>query len=196
MAMQFTSPTSTAFWVSMDAGRSWRPTGTIPERGMGQLLIGADADPAHLGCTCFFVAGGDNLSPNQPSLRLYTSRDGARWMRLPPLPVPGTTPTHTGLFLVMGLTIDGRLLALGADPATGVLGDVGNTPLALWAWNLHRHQWEAAAGPTPCTRLGTCFVFSLGLSRGVGPDGTTVGTWAWLGQGLTDELYRVFVSTQ
>jgi hypothetical protein len=202
-ALPFNIPSATAVstgvWMSADAGGSWRRTGTIPERYTGQFLTGFSANPTHPACACFFVAGADNASPHQLSLHLYTSNDGTRWMPLPPLPAPGANQAHTGLFLVVGLTVDGRLLALGADPAAGVLGDVGNTQPALWAWNSRVRQWEVAAARGPCARLDTCFHFSPGLSRGLGPDGATAGTWAWLGQSGSDlpyELDRIFVPAQ
>ncbi len=104
---------------------------------------------------------------------IYRTTDFIHWTPLPPIPVKGTSVQRSGVYQTLGMTADGRLLALGADPAAGFLrlpktnnnGRVSGPPPALWAWNIRSGRWDVASTHVPCKDLQTCYVYSTGRYR-------------------------------
>jgi hypothetical protein len=105
---------------------------------------------------------------------------------LPPIPVKGTSAERSGVYQLLGLTGDGRLLVLGADTEGGVPplpdhnGQVSGQDPALWAWNTHTGRWELAHTHVPCENLQSCFLYSSGVSYASKASGEPVGTFLWV----------------
>ena len=81
----------------------------------------------------------------------------------------GTSVQRSGVYQTLGMTADGRLLALGADPQDGCscaaiqqrwAGE--RPPPALWAWNSRTGRWDVASTHVPCEDLQTCYIYSTG----------------------------------
>jgi hypothetical protein len=175
-------------WMSPDAGASWRradsvrfpspPGGSNPiEEFLTEASFG-DLASAPQACHCVFA-----LSDNPPLL----SRDLIQWTPLPPLPVTGTSADDSGVYWVLGLTVDGRLLVVGANPEQGVPENpagvrVSGLPPRLWAWNTHTGRWELAPTPVPCPNLQVCFgpYFPDGVSIRLNASGRPAGTYLWV----------------
>jgi hypothetical protein len=97
---------------------------------------------------------------------------------------------RSGVYQTLGMTADGRLLALGPDPLAGVpalpdhngqaSGQASGGPAALWAWNTHTGRWEVAHTHMPCEDLQNCYVYTTGVSVAVGASGKPIGTYFWL----------------
>lgn len=98
----------------------------------------------------------------------------------------GTSALRSGVYRTLGMTADGRLLALGPDPLEGVPafpdhnGQVSDPPSALWAWNTHAGRWEVAHTHMPCEALQNCYVYTTGVSVAVGASGKPIGTYFWV----------------
>jgi hypothetical protein len=133
-------------------------------------------------------------------LRAYVSADGAQWTQLPPLPVPGATPTRTGLTQVGGATARGGLLALGVNPQTGVPGGddqdaamrAATTSQWIWRWDPRSATWTALApAPAECAECRLA-----GATTGAAQDGGTSGTYIWLADHAqrAPALYRYFLA--
>ena len=119
----------------------------------------------------------------------------------------GTSVQRSGVYQTLGMTADGRLLALGADPQDGVFvrfskhdGRVNGPPPALWAWNIHSGRWDVASTHVPCKDLQTCYMYSTGAAVAIGANGKPAGTSLWISQVQIDEnepptqaYYRVFI---
>jgi hypothetical protein len=168
-----TSDTSTSggsgapadFWVTHDAGAHWRrvTSDPLPDLPVGQADGALMTEPAladaSRACHCFFLVNPYNVL-NQ---RLYFSRDLAHWTPLPPIPVKGVGTRFSGVYQVLGLTSEGRLLALGPDPGddlSALIGGIGpftNTPPALWLWDTHAGRWEVAPRRLPCVNPQNCY---------------------------------------
>lgn len=99
-----------------------------------------------------------NLSAEQPPeflylLRVYQSNDQHRWSALPPVPAPGTSAQRQGLLQALAVTDDGRLLAFGVDPKTGMPSQANNVPGSkipafwLWIWNPGSARWQVLSLP-------------------------------------------------
>ncbi|HEV2236975.1 MAG TPA: sialidase family protein, partial [Ktedonobacterales bacterium] len=175
-------PIATGVWISPDAGASWRrvESARLPMPPRGSDLIPAFLTEAPLGelasapHTCHCVVGlslpsdlnGDITSAFNMGVHLYVSRDLtqlARWTPLPPLPVEGTSAVRSGVYQVLGLTGDGRVLVLGADPEQGLPKNPGAVKAGqsgprtrLWAWNTHTGRWELASTNVPCQFSQRC----------------------------------------
>jgi hypothetical protein len=158
-------------------------------------------------CHCVVgVSSGPNGFTNGLTIGepLYLSQDLTRWTPLPPLPVKGTSAEDTGVYQVLGLSGDGRLLVVGADPDAGVPespAGVGGPPPRLWAWNTHTKRWEIAQVRVPCQDAQACTLYSVSASAVVGAAGTLQGTMFWLtgvvqavgSQAPPQTFYRLFL---
>jgi hypothetical protein len=142
----------------------------------------ADASRA---CQCVFIVYPYNYF-NQ---RLYSSRDLAHWTSLPPLPVKGANDQFSGVYATVGMTGDGRLLALGPDPGADLsallagIGPFANVPPALWMWDTHMGRWAVTRTRLPCPSPLNCDrmrLSSTSVSVSSGATGQPPGTWFWL----------------
>jgi hypothetical protein len=205
-------------WMSADAGASWRRAESArfptPPRGSGP--IGGFITEAHLGalagapqaCHCVFgVSWPNGFAREIIGQHLYLSHDLSRWTPLPPIPVKGTSAERSGVYQLLGLTGDGRLLVLGADPEDGVPalpdhnGQISGRDPALWAWNTHTGRWELAHSHVPCENLQSCVLYSTGVSYAAKASGEPVGTFLWVviesgfaenGQSISS-FYRLYI---
>ena len=189
--------TQSDLWISPDAGESWRRADSArfptPPRGSGP--IGGFFTEAHLGdlasgsqaCHCVFGLSYPNgFAREIVGWHLYQSRDLSHWTPLPPIPVKGTSVERSGVYQLLGLTADGRLLVVGADPEEGVPtlpdsnGQISGREPSLWSWNTHTGRWELAHTHVPCEDLQTCYLYSTGVSTVVDASGKAIGTWMWV----------------
>jgi hypothetical protein len=199
------------FWVSHDAGASWRRTeSAIATPPQGSWLIEEVFTEAPFGevastpQACHCVVGVSH--PAQGSLypltvgeHLYLSQDLTQltqWTPLPPLPVKGASAERSGVYQVLGLTGDGRLLVVGADPDAGVPdiaagADLRGRQPRLWAWNTHTGRWELMPTQLPCPDLQTCInIDGIGTSPPAGVsirldgNGHLAGTSLWFRLGV------------
>jgi hypothetical protein len=170
----------TEVWRSMSAGETWQRSGTIAERDASLVSNGTGDAPQ-----VFAVSNPDSL-PAEGAAQLFWQRPDGAWTRLPPLPVPHASRDQTGVFRAVGTTGDGRLLVLGTDPVAGVNGPAHAAPVTLaarprlWAWDPRSQWWVVSREPLPCMDLTTCNLYKMGMSHGVGPDGSAQGWWLWL----------------
>jgi hypothetical protein len=201
------------FWVTHDAGAHWQRVTADPlpdpsfDVGSNAALL---AEPAladsSRACQCAVVVNTfDALSGRSYSMlnkRLYSSRDLAHWTPLPPLPVKGTSAQFSGVYATLGMTGDGRLLALGPDPEEGVPSQIGinglfdKAPPALWLWDTHTGRWAVARTQLPCQNPQNCYAlpyFTFGVSVSAGAPGQPPGTWFWIGAGGGGRDFRVFI---
>ncbi|HEY7020830.1 MAG TPA: sialidase family protein [Ktedonobacterales bacterium] len=207
----------TDLWITRDAGATWRHIGpvapdTLPTNyGIGFLLTEVGKGVTSDICHCAFgLADSPGGSPIDGQ-HLYRTTDFIHWTPLPPIPVKGTSAQRSGVYQTLGMTADGRLLALGADPQDGVSallehdGRVYGPPPALWAWNSHSGRWDIAATRVPCKDLQTCYMYSTGAAVAIGANGKPAGTSLWINQVQIDEneqpaqgyyreaYYRIFI---
>jgi hypothetical protein len=202
-------------WITHNAGTTWQRIGPIvrdiggTQMAISDLVTEASFGRAPRTCHCAFAVSSSGLLGASAGRQIFHSRDYTHWSPLPPIPVAGTSPTHSGVFQILGPTADGRLLALGAEPGAGLpaasdtFGIVTGPPLRLWAWNTHTGRWELARTPAPCEDLQTCNMFINGASAVVQTDGALLGTMVWLtvvkGAGesrpATSATLRLFVSS-
>jgi hypothetical protein len=163
----------------------------------------ADASRA---CHCVFVVNPYNVYNQRP----YATRDLVHWTPLPPLPVKGASAQVSGVYAAVGMTGDGRLLALGPDPDADLsalikgIGSSTKAPPALWIWDTHTGRWSVARTQLPCLRPQDCFQLPFllaGVSVSAGANGQPPGTWFWLnGQAASGDngppiqtYYRLFI---
>jgi len=182
-------------WITHDAGASWQRIGPItrgaPETGT-PLYLRTDASlgGGPKACHCVFALSSSTTGGGSTGQHIYTSHDDvytshddAQWSPLPPIPVTGTSAVRSGVSYALGTTVDGKLLALGAEPSAG-LPDLAHPthgpPPRLWAWNTHAGRWELAETRVPCQDLQTCTLYAAGSSAVVAADGTPEGTMFWL----------------
>jgi photosystem II stability/assembly factor-like uncharacterized protein len=198
-------------WITRDAGATWlhvRPLASATPQannGIASLWTEASSGGRQL-CHCVFGAsypyGGSPVAGQQ----IYRTTDFIHWTPLPPIPVKGTSVQRSGVYETLGMTADGRLLALGADPKEGVPtlldhdGRVYGPPPALWAWNTHTGRWDVASTHVPCTDLQTCYMYSTGAAVATGTSGKVTGTSFWISAQVntgqnepTQTYYRLFI---
>jgi hypothetical protein len=202
-------------WISHDAGATWRrvaasdlPTLTRGGQPITDMFTEAQVSGGPQACHCVFgVSYPEGSAPYIIGQHLYLSRDFAHWTLVPPIPVKGTSALRSGVYNTLGMTVDGRLLALGPDPQEGVPalpdhdGQVSGTPPALWAWNTHTGRWELAPTHIPCEDLQSCFVYPTAVSVAMGASGILVGTYFWVsvqtGSGVngppSQAYYRLYI---
>jgi photosystem II stability/assembly factor-like uncharacterized protein len=155
-------------WMSPDAGANWRAESVAwptPLRGSGPIedlftegplgALPSTPQACHCVVGVSYGAVGEHLYLSQNHTQL------TQWTPLPPLPVKGASAERSGVYRVLGLTADGRLLVVGADLDAGVpeilAGVAVSGPLPrLWAWNTHTGRWELAPTQLPCQDLYTC----------------------------------------
>jgi hypothetical protein len=98
----------------------------------------------------FYNLSGEQI-PEQTYLeRVYQTNDGQSWETLPPLPAPGTSAKRMGLLQVLATLDDGRLLAFGIDPQTGLPPSSGTNIVSafwLWLWNPISLHWQVLSAP-------------------------------------------------
>jgi hypothetical protein len=203
----------TDLWITRDAGARWRrigPTSNALETndGIGSLLSDAGSGITLDICHCVFGAAYPYGGSPIVGQHIYRTTDFVHWTPLPPIPVKGASEQRSGVYQTLGITRDGRLLALGADPKQGVPaqpdhnGRVSGSAPALWAWSIRAGRWEVAPTHVPCIDLQTCYIYSTGSAVAMGADGKVTGTSLWIGADvLTDQngpptqaYYRVYIS--
>src|SRR5262245_57707085 len=149
-------------------------------------------------CHCVFLVSPYNVFNH----RLYFSRDLIQWTVVPPLPVKGASARFSGVYTTLGMTSDGRVLALGPDPDEGapshfdIKGLFYKAPPALWLWGTHTGRWEVAHTQLPCQNPENCYglpYFTYGVSVSAGAPGQPSGTWFWIGVTGTERYFRVFI---
>jgi hypothetical protein len=183
-------------WMTHDAGASWRrvesaglPTPTKGGEPISNILTEAGVAGGRQACHCVFgVSYPAGFDPTIVGQHLYLSRDLTHWTLLPPIPAPGTSAERSGVYQLLGMTADGRLLVVGANPQEGVpdpSGQVNGLPPAFWAWNTHTGRWEVAPTRIPCGDLQNCSVSLTGVSAAMGTSGGPVGTYLWVNVGET-----------
>jgi hypothetical protein len=207
----------TTLWVTHDAGANWQrvTSGGLPDPPFGgpdftPIITEPPLTDASRACRCVFVADAhDGPLPLRFNWRPYSSRDLVHWMPLPPLPLAGTSAQFSGVATPLGMTGDGRFLALGPDPEEGLPFPVGyrgplpKTVPALWAWDTHTGRWNVSRTHFPCPDPQNCDLYeigSLGVSSGAGTTGQPRGTWFWIvahwsTDPATPHWFRVFVPT-
>jgi hypothetical protein len=178
-------------WITRDAGAHWQMMGPISRDIVAQSLSHLVSE-AGLGswlslCRCLYA---QTLSPGYLSYtqgqRVYMSRDYVHWSILPPIPAQGTSATRSGVYQILGPTADGRLLALGVDPAATPIatpdanGQFNSPTPRLWAWNAHTNRWDLAGPRLPCKYLQSCGAYAIGASSVTQADGALRGTMLWL----------------
>jgi hypothetical protein len=200
-------------WITRDAGATWRRVGPVaPDTptanyGIGFLLTEVGSGITSDACHCVFGASypyGGSLIVGE---HIYRTTDFIHWMPLPPIPVKGTSVQRSGVYQTLGITLDGKLLALGADPREGMPalpdhnGRVSGSAPALWAWDIHTGRWEVAPTRIPCADLQSCYIYSTGVSVTAGANQQPLGTWLWINDQLnvsqdgapTQIYYRVYI---
>jgi photosystem II stability/assembly factor-like uncharacterized protein len=179
-------------WITRDAGATWQRLGpatppTSQVSGDIEFLL----TEAHVGggpqlCHCAYGVSNPYGGSRLAGQHIYRTTDYTRWTPLPPTPVQGTSAARSGVYQVLETTMDGKLLALGADPTIGVPalpdhnGQVSGPPPRLWAWDARVGRWEVAGVNAPCDDLQTCYLYSTGVSVASGADGSARGTYLWL----------------
>jgi photosystem II stability/assembly factor-like uncharacterized protein len=202
--------TQSDLWITHDAGANWRRIGpATPDTsgvgyGINSLLTEATIETASHMCHCVYGMShsyGGSLIVGQ---HIYRTTDFIHWTPLPPIPVKGTSVQRSGVYQTLGISVDGRLLALGANPGEGVPalpdhnGQVSGAPPALWAWNIHTGRWNVAPTHIPCADLQTCYMYSTGVAAPIGANGKPTGTYLWVSVGgNTSEngspYYRLYI---
>lgn len=148
--------TASALLTSDDGGRTWASVGTISALYPDWLFAAPRASLATLLSHDNLLYG---LSEVQIPNLLYRTQIAARqadgrWTLVPPLPVPGTSPTRMGIAEVLAETPSGQLLALGTAPGQP-LPDANESLSALpeasaqwlWLWNASRQRWSPVGSP-------------------------------------------------
>jgi hypothetical protein len=200
-------------WITRNAGTSWQRIGPIVrdiggiQIAVSDLVTDASFGRAPRACHCAFAVSSSGFLGASAGRQIFLSRDYTHWSPLTPIPVAGTSASRSGVFQVLGPTASGRLLALGAEPDTGLpappdrVGIITGPPPRLWAWNTHTGRWELAGTSIPCGDLQSCNMFPNGASAVVQADGALLGTMVWLtvvkgageSQPATGATFRLFV---
>jgi hypothetical protein len=198
-------------WITRDAGETWRQVGPIVRDATGIGTVSELFSEASLGggahlCRCVYaVAEYPGYLGYSVGRHVFVSHDDIQWSPLPPLPITGASVTRSGVYQVLDLTADGKLLALGADPRAGPLatpdktGRFNGPPPRLWAWDSHTGRWELAESRLPCQDLQTCAMYASGAAAVERADGSLRGTVLWLTQtGVAADrqiYFRLFIPT-
>jgi hypothetical protein len=196
---------SSDLWTTQDAGAHWERIGSVGAGPVSYLVSETDVRNGTQACHCMFGIAYAGF-PFAYGQRVFLSRDNIHWTQLPPIPVKGTSAKISGVYNVLDITADGKLLALGADPSTGAAatpdqnGQVNGPPPSLWAWDTSAGQWELAHTHIPCDDLQACFIYSNGVSDAIGANGKAFYTYLWLtievgregGQGA-QTYYRLYI---
>jgi hypothetical protein len=196
-------------WITQDAGASWRRTDAFAGMAVGTGTEGNLYTEGSLGggpkaCHCLF-AFSNTFNGGASMGQLSTSHDATQWSPLPPLPVTDATAVRSGVYEILGATVDGKLLVLGAEPSVGAVATPdphgrlsGPTP-RLWAWDTSVRRWDLADSRVPCHDLQTCDLYATGAAAVVGADGAPQGTVFWLtkaargGEGYPPQYYRLYI---
>jgi hypothetical protein len=116
--------------------------------------------------------------------------------------VKGASAQFSGVYATLGMTGDGRLLALGPDPDTGVpahfdvQGFFDKAPPALWLWDTQTGRWTVARQTRPCQIPQICEDLpydNVSVSVSAGAPGQPPGTWFWMGVAGAGRGFRVFI---
>jgi hypothetical protein len=203
----------TDLWITRDVGAHWQritaDKAPDPSFDLGLPMTEPASADAARACHCVVLVNGFNAL-NQRSYaplnkRLYSSRDLVHWTALPPLPVKGTSAQFSGVYRVLGLTGDGRLLAVGPDPDADLSaqsytnGPFTQSPPALWLWDTHTGRWNVARTQLPCVDPQNCYDHpydNFGVSVSAGAPGQPPGTWFWIaisGGPGSGQYFRVFI---
>ncbi len=143
-----TSEAGAVLWMSHDAGRSWQQMGTLPASvGTFLLTLPQQSLSWPTPAAPFYALAHEQLPSNLYDLQVLQSGNGRQWLTIPPLPVPGASTKHPGFLQVLAVADDGRLLAFGVDPKTGMPGPViarrgPTTAFWLWLWDPRRSYWQ------------------------------------------------------
>ncbi len=193
-------------WMTRDAGATWRRVSPITlsapqiNNWIDFLLTEAGRGNGQQLCHCLFGASYSRSSPFIVGQHIYRTTDYLHWTPLPPVPVKGTSAARSGVYSVLDITLDGRLLALGADFGVGVQslpdhnGHVSGPLPRLWAWDLRAGRWEVANnGSMPCDDLQSCNLYSVGVSTSSGQNGMARGTYLWVVAPPSQNYYRIFI---
>jgi hypothetical protein len=134
------------------------------------------------------------------------SHNASAWSPLPPLPVTGATALRSGVSTILGVTVDGKLLVLGAEPRVGAVatpdgsGRLIGPPPRVWAWDSQTGRWELAETRVPCPDLRRCALSATGAAAVFGATDPPQGTVCWLREGVraggsqpTQTFYRLFI---
>lgn len=181
-------------WLSRDAGMTWTPLASLRQAWTTNLVT-SPVGPA----TAPIYAMIDEQIPSSlfrlQVQQLYPNSGNDAWTSLPPLPVKGASPSRMGLLDLVGEMPDGRLLALGVDPAKGVPVDataIGGSAEAitsavmapwLWEWSPDQDRWHALVAvppvPPPEAMCGAlCWLW--GLTYIAGGHGHAAGVYLTL----------------
>jgi hypothetical protein len=200
-------------WVTRDAGVHWQHMGPVTTNAshtstpVNVLVTEAGLGGAPKACRCVFALSYPHYAGHIIGQYVYTSHDSTSWTSLPPIPVKGTNALRSGIYDTLGITAEGKLLVLGAEPSEGVAavpdqtGDFNGLPPRLWAWDTHTGRWELAETRVPCPDLQSCQFYPTGAAMVAGADGKTRGTTFWLtrvegagqSQPATFTFFRLFM---
>jgi hypothetical protein len=126
-----------------------------------------------------------------------------------PLLLIGAIAQFTGVYATLGMTGDGRLLALGPDPDDDVSAHIdfkdfksllGKAPPVLWMWDTQTGRWAVARTRLPCLNPQQCYgrwYDTFGVSVSAGAPSQPPGTWFWIGAGEAESAtmrdFRIFI---
>jgi hypothetical protein len=198
-------PGLSQLWISRNGGSSWSLIGEIPDSAAPDMIaplpsVGSNQSMPPI----LYAEDGAQAPASLYSLSLWMVQSG-HWSLIPPLPVAGAQASRTGLTNILGELPDGRLLALGADPA-GSLSISANPDIAglrqwLWIWNPSKMGWRSLPTPTSLTWPGACdalcwqaqISLSSPSNAGSGSSDYYVYLISYDGDGQQHMLYRVLI---
>ena len=139
-------------WVTSNAGSAWQQMGMLPSAiGTYLLVPPATHDSWLTAATPFYALAAEQIPSNLYREQVFESGNGQHWATIPPLPVPRVSATQPGLLQALAVTNDGRLLAFGLNPRSGLSGSTSNAQKTstfwLWIWNPSTSRWQFL--PTP-----------------------------------------------
>ncbi|HEX9069140.1 MAG TPA: hypothetical protein VF807_10250 [Ktedonobacterales bacterium] len=198
---QSAAPGVVQAWVSRDGGLFWARFAELSGDSDLQVIY-SDATGTGL-CNCTLGISNRLTPQSDLSLQLWLSH-GSRWTPAPTIPAQTTPSGKTGLFRWLGITPDGRALALGVPPTLPNRWTTGTgTPTAfgavlaaytprMWAYDMRAQKWSVAtaAGTVPCRDVDSCYLSALGVAT------TATGAYIWViddGPSASNAVYRVFV---
>lgn len=109
-----------ALWMSHDGGDSWQQAGILPTAGTYLLAPRQQIASWPSSTAPFYMLASEQIPSDLYELRAFESGNGRQWTALPPLPAPGTSVSQPGLLQALAVTDDGRFLAFGVNPETGL----------------------------------------------------------------------------